>query len=362
MARPRRIALVHDWLVTRRGGEQVLRVLASMMPQADLVTLVADPACLPLELRDRRLATSWLQAAPFRRRFRWGLPLLPWTIEQFRFDQYDLVISVSHAVAKGVRTGGVPHLCYCLTPMRYAWVSPELYLGPAAHIPWSPQHVMLQYLRRWDLRAADRVSQFATISRTVQQRIRDCYQRDAVVLYPPVECASFAAVARTPSNYALVVSALVPYKRVEIAVEAFTRLRRPLVVIGEGPEAARLRRQAGPTITFKGWQAPEALAQWYAGAQALIYPQEEDFGLAAVEAQAAGCPVVAFRRGGATETVLDGVTGLFFDHQTSDALADAVERLDRRRTDPAVLRRHARQFDRPRFERAFASLIATVHP
>lgn len=355
-----RIALVHDWLVTWRGGEQVLGALAAFMPQADLFALVADPTRLPPELRGRRLTTSWLQAWPIRRRFRWGLPLMPWTIEQFRFDGYDLVISVSHAVAKGVRTGRVPHLSYCLTPMRYAWGDAERYFGPRVRRQESWQHGLVEYLRHWDIASAGRVTTFAAISRTVQQRIRACYDRAATIIHPPVDCARFERVPRDPQPYALVVSALVPYKRVDVAIEAFNHLRRPLVIIGEGPEAARLRHLAGPTITFKGWQTAEALAQWYAGARALIYPQEEDFGLAAVEAQAAGCPVVAYRRGGAIETVREGITGFLFEPQTVEALADAVQRLDRWQPDPAVLRQHARQFDHPRFERAFTSAVAAV--
>ncbi len=358
--RTARIALVHDWLVTWRGGEQVLHTLASLMPQADLFTLVADPARWPSDLRGRSLTTSWLQAWPIRHRFRWGLPLFPWTIEQFRFDNYDLVISISHAVAKGVRAGSIPHLSYCLTPMRYAWGDAEQYFGPNVRRRGSWQHRLVKYLRRWDAASAERVTTFMAISRTVQQRIRACYGRDAAIIHPPVDCARFERVPRRPQPYALVVSALVPYKRVDVAIEAFNRLRQPLVVIGEGPEEARLRRLAGPTITFKGWQTADVLAQWYAEARALMYPQEEDFGLAAIEAQAAGCPVIAYRRGGATETVREGITGFFFETQTAEALAQAVHRLEGWEPDPAALRQHARQFDRPRFEQAFASAVAAV--
>ena len=355
-----RVALVHDWLVARRGGEQVLEAVAALLPQADLFTLVMDPQQLPPDLRGRRLTTSWLQSWPIRRRFRWGLPLFPWTIEQFRFDRYDLVVSISHAVAKGVCTRGVPHLCYCLTPMRYAWGDAERYFGPAVQRRGSWQHRLVAYLRRWDAATADRVGTFAAISRTVQQRIRACYGRAADVIYPPVVCARFERAPRVPQDYSLVVSALVPYKRTELAIEAFNRLRKPLVIVGTGPELPRLRRLAGPTVTFKGAQSPEALAQWYAGARALIYSQEEDFGLAAVEAQAAGCPVVAFARGGATETVVDGVTGIWFHDQTVESLVDAVDRGESQSWDAAVLRHHARTFDRPRFETAFRRLAAQV--
>jgi len=331
--------------------------LASRLPTADLFTLVADPEQVPVELRGRRITTSWLQSPLTRRRFRWGLPLFPWTIEQFRFDRYDLVISISHAVAKGVRTNGVPHLCYCLTPMRYAWVCPDLYFGPAVQARWSPQRALVRYLQRWDAASADRVTRFVAISRTIQQRIRECYRRDAAVIYPPVECARFEQVTRAPQDYALVVSALVPYKRVELAIEVFNRLRRPLVIIGTGPDEARLRRLAGPTVRWVGRQSTAQLAHWYAGARALIYPQEEDFGLAAVEAQAAGCPVVALARGGATETVVDGVTGILFQEQTPAALQEAVTRCDRHAWDPAVLQRHARQFDVAQFQTAFDRLV-----
>lgn len=338
----------------------MLQVLAELFPRADLYTLVADPACLTDTLRSRRLVTSWLQARPFRRHFRAALPLFPRLIEQFQFADYDLVVSVSHSVAKGVRTGDIPHLCYCLTPMRYSWVCPDAYWGRAAQWRWTPQGGFVRYLQRWDRAAADRVTTFAAISRTVQARIRQAYGRPADVLYPPVECERFERAARAPRDYWLVVAALVPYKRTELAIEVFNRLRKPLVIVGTGPEARRLQRLAGPTITFAGAQSPEALAQWYAGARALIYPQEEDFGLAAVEAQATGCPVVAFARGGATETVVDGVTGVWFHEPTASALAEAVDHCDRQSWDPAVLRRHARTFDRPRFETAFRQLAMQV--
>lgn len=336
----------------------MLGVLAALMPQADLFTLVADPGRFPPELRGRRVTTSWLQTWPIRHRFRWGLPLFPWTIEQFRFDDYDLIISVSHAVAKGARANGIPHLSYCLTPMRYAWEDAGRYFGPNVQRHGAWEHALVERLRRWDAASAKRVTTFVAISQTVRHRIQACYGREAGVIYPPVDCARFERIPRRPQPYALVVSALVPYKRVEVAIEAFNRLRQPLVVIGEGPEGARLRRLAGPTITFKGRQTAEALAEWYAQARALIYPQEEDFGLAAIEAQAAGCPVVAYRRGGATETVREGLTGFFFETQTAEALAQTVRRLEGWQPDPEALRRHARQFDRPRFEQAFTSAIA----
>lgn len=353
-----RIAIVHDWLVTWRGGEQVLGRLASWLPQADLYTLVADPQILPRLLACRRITTSWLQRLPFRRHFRWALPLFPWTIEQFHLKDYDLVISISHSVARGVPTHGVPHLSYCLTPMRYAWVCPDAYFGPAGCHAWSAPGLLTRYLRWWERATRDRVDTFVAISKTVQARIRSCYKRESCVVYPPVDCQRFAQVPRAPSDYFLVVSALVPYKRTDLAIQAFNRLKKPLVIIGTGPEIRRLKHLAGPSITFVGWQSPEQLARWFAGARALIYPQEEDFGIAAVEAQAAGCPVVAFRRGGATETVIDGVTGTFFDAQTPEALIDAVERLERLPVDPSTLRQHAWQFNPERFDEELSDLLS----
>lgn len=332
--------------MTWRGGERVLETVATLLPQADLYTLVADRRRVPASLRTRRIRTSWLQRLPGARRyFRWALPLMPWTVERFRFTNYDHVISISHAIAHGAQTDGVPHLCYCLTPMRYAWVMPELYLGQQ---PW-----LVHALRRWDLATRDRVDRWVAISKTVQDRIRRAYDRPADVIYPPVDCAAFEAAERRPQDYYLVVAALVPYKRTDLAIAAFNRLRKPLVIIGTGPEERRLRRLAGPTITFVGWQSPGQLARWYAGARALIYPQEEDFGIAAVEAQAAGCPVIAFGRGGATETVLDGETGIWFAAQTVEALMESVNQHEQMTYDPARLRVHARQFDRSRFEEQF---------
>jgi len=358
--RAAQVALIHDWLVAWRGGERVLQALATLFPGADIYTLVADHRQLPPVLQGRRIHTSWLQRLPVHRHFRWALPLFPWTIEQFRFHRYDLVISVSHTVARGVQTDGVPHLSYCLTPMRYTWVAPETYFGPHVEAWWSPQRALVQYLRRWELATLDRVHAFAAISRTVQTRIRQYYRRDSQVIYPPVDCALFERVPREPHDYYLVVSALVPYKQTALAIEAFNRLRRRLIIVGTGPEEPKLRRLAGPTVTFAGWQTPERLAQWYAGARALVYPQEEDFGLAAVEAQATGCPVIAFARGGATETVVNDLTGVFFDDPTADALVDAVERLGQLALDPVTARQQARQFDQQRFEAAFSAAASAM--
>ena len=355
-----RIALVHDWLVTWRGGEQVLDVLAGMFPQADLFTLVADPSILPDSLRGRRLTTSWLQRLPWRQQFRWALPLFPWTVERFRFDAYDLVISISHAVAKGAVTGDTPHLCYCLTPMRYAWVVPEIYLGRMANLPWSPQRALIRYLQDWDRASAPRVHQFIAISDVVRRRIAQYYGRPASVIHPPVDCDRLLQLHRQPQGYYLVVAALVPYKRTEMAIDACDRLRKPLVIVGDGPEAPRLQRRAGPTIRFVGRQTAEQLGQWYAGAEALLYPQEEDFGIAAVEAQAAGCPVVALRRGGATETVEEGRGGVLFDAQTVEALMDAMERLRKAGPPSDGMRAAATRFDRSRFVREFTAAVAAM--
>jgi glycosyltransferase involved in cell wall biosynthesis len=365
-----RVALVHDWLTGMRGGERCLEVFAELFPTADLYTLLHVPGSVSPAIENRRIVTSFIQRLPqAERRYRHYLPLFPAAVRAFDLRGYDLVLSSSHAVAKGVRVPvGALHVCYCFTPMRYVWDLYDDYFGPraglAARVLMPP---VAAWLRRWDRRTAAGVHQFVAISRFVAARIRRAYGRDADVIYPPVDVSRFR-VDEAPGEFYLVVSALTPYKRVDLAVEACNRLGRRLVVVGTGPEDHRLRAQAGPTVELEGWGVDAQTAELYTRCRALLFPPLEDFGITPLEAMAAGRPVIAFGAGGARETVVppgegEPPTGLFFEHQTVEALVDAIRRFEAsaHQFEPKALRRRAEAFDRPLFrERVHTYLRARV--
>jgi glycosyltransferase involved in cell wall biosynthesis len=370
MTRGLRVALVHDWLTGMRGGERCLEVFCELFPDADLFTLLHVPGSVSAVIERRRIVTSFLQSMPrVRERYRQYLPLFPLAMRGFDFSSYDLVLSSSHAVAKAARRrAGATHVCYCFTPMRYVWDLYDDYFG--AHAPLGVRLAMppvAAALRRWDRRTSARVDRFVAISKFVAARIRRVWDREADVIYPPVDVSRFTFVEEAPRDYDLVVSALVPYKRVDLAVAAATRLGRRLLVVGTGPEAARLAAMAGPTVEFLGWRSDEEIARLYARCRAVLFPPREDFGIVPLEAMAAGRPVVAFGVGGATETVvgLDAAgdappTGVLFREQTVDALVEAMTTLDRcgDRFDPKAARARAEAFDRPVFRDRIATYLA----
>ena len=351
------VALVHDWLNGMRGGEKILEVLCELFPDAVVHTLLLDRSRLSPAIARMEIRTSLLQRLPLRRtHYRYYLPLFPKLVERFDLRGFDLVISTSHCVAKGARAPrGVPSLCYCLTPMRYVWYFGEEYFGR-----WGAKRALLKpvfaALKRWDVSSAARVDRWLAISETVAARVQKVYHRDAEVLYPPVD-AGFFTPGEAAGGYHLAVSALVPYKRLDVAVRAFNELCLPLKIVGEGPERKRLEAIAGPRIEFLGWRTNEEIRDLYRGCRAFIFPGEEDFGITPLEAQACGRPVLALGRGGALETVRDGETGLFFDAQEPAALVEAVRRAERMRFDPAVARMHAERFDRPIFKERLARWI-----
>jgi len=356
-----RVALAHDWLIGMRGGERVLELLCGLFPDAPIFTLVYAPESIAETIRRHPVTESWLSRLPgARKNHRYYLPLFPWAMESLRPPAADLTLSLSHCVAKGIRPApGSRHLCYCFTPMRYAWVFQEEYFGrnPAKRALLAP---MLARLRAWDRRSAERVDGFAAISRHVAERIRRFYGRDADVVYPPVRTDYFtpdAARASAPGAYDLVISALVPYKRVDLAVRACTRMGRPLKVAGTGPEMRRLRALAGPCVEFLGWQSDAALRELYRGCRALLFPGEEDFGIVPLEAQACGRPVIAYGRGGALETVVEGRTGLFFRKQTEDAMLAAMEEFPAEKWNPAAARAQAERFSPERFIESLTAAI-----
>jgi glycosyltransferase involved in cell wall biosynthesis len=352
-----RLALTTDWLNSFGGAERVLHELLAVWPGAPIYTSVHDPVGLPAECRGWDVRPSFLQRVPgARRRHRALLPLMPYAFESFDLSAYDVVLTAAHACAKGVIAP--PHvrtLCYCYTPPRYLWDQyHELTRGVRGRAAVA---ALATRLRGWDRAAADRIDLFVAISETVAARVRRYYRREPVIVYPPVDTRRFAPDGRPPDDYLLVVARLVPNKRVDLAVQAASRLGRRLLVVGDGPERRRLEAMAGPTVRFLGIRPDAELAGLYARARAFLFPGLDDFGIAPVEAQAAGRPVVAFGRGGATETVRAGSTGLFFDEPSADALAAAIEALDRHAFDPAECRRNAERFDAAVFRRRMAEVV-----
>ncbi len=348
-----KVALIHDWLNGMRGGEKVLEGLCSLYPEADLYTLIYEPAKLSQTITRHRVFTSFIQRLPgAKKHYRHYLPLFPAAIEQFDLRAYDLVVSTSHCVAKGVITApGTVHLCYCHTPMRYAWEQYHEYF-PVARMNWLQKAVIplaMTYLRQWDVVSSRRVDHFMANSHHVAKRIKRYYNREAQVVHPPVDGGRFY-ISKTIKDYYLVVSAMVPYKRLDRAVAAFNQLKRPLVVVGQGPELKALKKMAGPAITFVPKCDDQTLVEYYANCKVFIFPGEEDFGITPLEAMACGRPVIALGQGGALETVVPGKTGLFFEEPTADALARAVTAADQVDWRPEVIRDHALSFDRAVFQ------------
>ncbi len=352
-----KVALIHDWLNGMRGGEKILEVLCELFPQATIHTLLCEREKLSPTIARMDIKTSLLQSFPSRRtRYRYYLPLFPWLIERFDLSDYNLVVSTSHCVAKGVRPpkDGL-NICYCLTPMRYVWYFRREYFH---HWGWR-RHLLkpvFAYLKRWDMASSKRVNRWLSISQNVAARIKKIYNRDSDIIYPPVDADFFNPVAEV-GNYYLIVSALVAYKRVDLAVQAFNKLKLPLKIAGIGPERNRLEAMADKNVEFLGWIPDEEIRDLYRGCKAFIFPGEEDFGITPLEAQACGRPVIAYGKGGVLETVKDGVTGILFEEQTADALAAAVRKAGKTSFSPNTLRANALRFDRKLFKERLKDYI-----
>ena len=357
-----RLAIVHDWLTGMRGGEKALEVVCERFPDAEIFTLVHVRGSVSQTIERLPIHTSFVQRLPRVKRFyRHYLPLFPTAIEQFSFDGFDRIVSLSHCCAKSVaHAARVPHLCYCLTPMRYAWDQFEAYFGAAriGRLPSAAMRPVMARLARWDRDTASRVDRYVAISHYVASRIGRYYNRQATVVYPPVDTDFFHPDATTPERFALVVSALVPYKRIDVAIAACARAGVPLTIVGDGPERAALERNAPASTSFLGRVSDEDIRVLYRRAAVALLPGEEDFGIVPLEAQACGRPVVALGRGGALETVKQDETGLLVDELSAEAFADAIADAVDRRFEAAAIRRHAEQFSRSRFGDEIAALIA----
>jgi glycosyltransferase involved in cell wall biosynthesis len=357
-----RIALVHDWLTGMRGGEKVLEVLCERFPDAELFTLVHVRGTVSPTIERLPTHTSFIQRLPFvKRYYRHYLPLFPTAIEQFSFDAFDVVVSVSHCCAKSiVHPGHTRHFCYCLTPMRYAWDQYDAYFGVdrVGPIVSAAMRPVMAGLARWDRDTADRVDRYVAISHYVAGRIRRYYNREASVVYPPVDTEFFQPDDARPERFALVVSALVPYKRIDVAIEACRMAGVPLKIAGDGPERLRLERAANGTVEFLGRLPNDQIRALYRRAAVTLLPGEEDFGIVPLEAQACGRPVVALGRGGTVETVIGGTTGTLVEDLSVEAFAEAVARTIDGTFDAREIRAHAERFSRARFGDQIAALIA----
>ena len=356
-----KIALVHDHLVQDGGAEYVLKVLTELYPKAPIFTLAYDKRAVSDFFQNKKIITSFLQRLPFGvSRYQWWLSVMPAAIEHLDLSDYDLVISSASSFAKGVITKpGTLHICYCHTPTRYLWTDSHSYIqelsAPGLIKRFLP--LTLKKLRLWDRLAVERVDSFIANSETVRRRIKKYYQRESTVMYPPVAVDDFYLSDR-PKKYYLAGGRLVPYKRVDIAVKAFSRLGIPLKVFGVGPEMKRLRQMAKSNVQFLGKISDGYKKHLFAESIAYINPQEEDFGITAVEAMAAGRPVIAYRAGGAVETMIAGKTGEFFDEQTWEELADTILRFKHQKYRPESIRAHAEQYSTEIFKHTMSGLIA----
>ncbi|HET9177846.1 MAG TPA: glycosyltransferase [Terriglobia bacterium] len=364
-----RVAVVQFWLSGYGGSEKVLEAIGEIFPQADFYALVVRDGAIPPSLRGRKWTTSFVDRIPGARRwYRHFLPLFPYALEQFDLSGYDLVISSESGPAKGVLTSPrACHICYCLSPMRYIWDMYHEYrkkMNPLARAAFS---LTAHYARQWDVSTAARVDYFAAISDYVAARVQKYYRRESTVIYPPVD-VSKGYLSDEREDYYLAISRLVPYKRLDLAIDACNRLGRRLRIVGTGPEYNRLRKLAGPTIRFLGKLDENSLRECYARCRAFLFPAEEDFGIAPVEAQSFGRPVIAYGRGGAVETVIgladdagaQSATGILFAEQTAESLAGAIVRFEEAESSfsPEFIRASAQRFSLERFKEEFVKFAA----
>lgn len=357
-----RVAIVHYWLVNMRGGEKVIEALCELYPQADIFTLVYDEKEISPTIRKHRITTSFLQKFPGAiKRYQSLLPLMPFALESFDLSGYDLVISSESGPAKGViPSPHARHICYCHSPMRYIWDQYGLYRSTAGRVARIAMSLFAPPLRVWDVTTAARVDRFVANSSHVARRIERYYRREADVIHPPVSVERFAP-RDDLADYFLCAGQIVGYKRVDLAVQAFTELNLPLVVIGSGA-SEKMKKAAGPTVKFLGKQPDAVLDEHFARCRALIFPGEEDFGIVPVEIMASGRPVIAYGRGGAVETVAPGLSGILFGEQTVESLKAAVMEFQTREGEFVAqsVRAHAKKFDVSVFKQRFSELVDTV--
>jgi glycosyltransferase involved in cell wall biosynthesis len=357
-----RIAIVHDYLAQHGGAERVVEAMHELWPEAPIYTSVYDPEAMPSEYRQMDIRTSFLQNLPFaptNRHHKKFLPFYPMAFEKLDLREFDVVVSSASTFAKGIITGPETcHLCFCHNPSRFAWRYQE-YIedGKFSRLERRLIIPFIHHLRTWDYVAAQRVDYFLANSYNVARRILKYYGRSSDILYPPVDTKRFVVSPNPKADYYLIVGRLIPYKRIDLAVQACTQLGLPLKVVGAGPDQERLKQMAGPTIEFLGRRSDEEVTELLTHCKAFFFPGEEDFGIAPVEAMASGRPVIALRAGGAMETVIDGKTGVFFDTPSVDRVIDAIKRLDTLTLDSQQIRAHAELFDTAAFHQRLQILV-----
>ncbi len=361
-------AVVHDWFAGYAGSERVVESLTNVWKDADVFVLfnLLTPEEQKIVVKDKIPFTSFLQRKrSIKKNYRKYLPYFPYAIEQFDLTKYDLIISSSHAVAKGVLTNSNQlHINYCHTPIRYAWDLTHQYLNEAGlkrGLKAMIAKSILHYIRMWDVAASNRVDYFVANSNYIASRIKKTYRRDAEVIYPPVDIEKFPLETRK-ENFYLAASRLVPYKRIDLIAEAFSKMPdKKLVIIGEGPEARKIKSKSAPNIEFLGYQAPEKLKEYMQKAKAFVFAADEDFGIMVIESLSCGTPVIALNKGGAAETMIDNKTGILFDEQNSDLIKEAVLRFEKvhDKFDPCSLNEYAKSFDRKIFEEKIKTFVDT---
>jgi glycosyltransferase involved in cell wall biosynthesis len=358
-----KVAIVHYWLVKMRGGENVLEALCELYPGADIFTHVYCPEMVSDVINSHKVTTTFIQRLPFSKKlYQVYLPLMPFALSQLKLTGYDLVISSESGPAKGVKIShGAKHVCYCHTPMRYIWDMYDEYRSNAGFLTRALMPLLITWLRKWDRATSRGVDQFIANSRFVQQRIKNIYGRESTVIYPPVAVDQFK-VSDVVEDYYLYAGELTHYKQPQLAIEAFNRSGRKLLVIGEGGIESELKSQARPNITFLGRQSFDRLRQYFSQCRALIFPGIEDFGIVPVEVMASGRPVIAYRGGGALETVVENESGLFFDEQTPDSLNGVIDQFEASEGifRPADIRNITLKFSKERFLSEVSELIALM--
>ena len=354
-----KVALVHDWMTGMRGGEKCLEVLCEIFPDAPIYTLLHNKGKMSATIESKKIYTSIINKLPFvKTRYRNYLPLFPKAIEQFNFKEYDLIISTSHCVAKSVITpNGSLHICYIHTPMRYIWDMFDVYFGKANFFVRLLMNFLRPHLQRWDVKTSSRADYFIANSKNIQSKVKKIYDRDSIVINPPVDVKKFNLSKNKTGKYFLIVSALVQYKKVDLAIECFNRNGLELLIVGTGPMENELKKIAKPNIKFLGWTSVDDLAKIYQNSIALIFPGEEDFGITPLEAMACGKPVIAYNRGGVTETVINNKTGIFFENQNPIELQKAIERLLKTKFNSKIIRFQALKFSRSIYKKKLILFI-----
>ncbi|OGD65772.1 hypothetical protein A3F08_01675 [Candidatus Berkelbacteria bacterium RIFCSPHIGHO2_12_FULL_36_9] len=356
-----KVAFVHEFLTQLGGAEKVLEALCELFPDPPIYTLVYDKNKTGAVFGKRDIRTSFVQKLPFGiSKYKWYLVFYPKAIESFDLSEYDLIISDSSAFAKGaIRAKNAVHICYCHTPTRYLWQIPDFYVK-TAKIPWPITKIMpmvLNWLKKWDFKAAQRPDHFIANSQEVQERIKTYYHRDSEIIYPFVDFNQFA-LSKNTKNYYLLAGRIVPYKRYDIVIRAFDKLGLPLKVVGSGYGLEDLKKIAkSDKIEFVGWVPDSEKIKYLGGAKALIFPAEEDFGIVMLEAMASGCPVIAFKKAGALEIVREGINGMFFDNQTSESVIEAIKKFNPKRFDPRLIRQSSLKFDKKIFQEKIKKFI-----